>query len=715
MHLADVEPLLRTNSLLVDEISELAGLSARLHRPERRAYRLLAVGNQLLQRNALIPALDSLQAAIAAFDLLGRPIPWLLGDLRLLFNRLGYQEAKGVYYHTKLAEYRRRGAQENMAACCHGLAGYYMNKGDYNRATGFYLQASALYRTVMRYQSYSLLAAAGSVYAEWGNPERGLHYLRQAVALLGPRINAFPYLHLARIELRLHHYAAALHAITRCLAAREWGGMGPAMGKAHATLLKSAILLAQGHPNQARPLLQVAQHLADSLRLGIYDQAGNFELDATWARYYRLRGNDAQAEAHWLAAYQRARQSNIKPLQLSYLHELTRFYQQRRQPGRTAAYAVAALGLADTLRVAEGRLHVAQYEIEEATRAQTARIATLRERQQQDAARAHRQQTVLAIVLSGLVLLLGLAAALYAAFRRSQRLKRVVIRQKLDLQTQRDQLDHSLTELQRTQAQLIQREKMASLGELTAGVAHEIQNPLNFVNNFSEVSTELLDELDQAQHRPDRDPDLEEELLDDLKQNLHKINQHGQRAAGIVRGMLEHSRQTTGERTAVAINQLSNEYLHLAYRGWQAKNKAFAATLHTDFAPDLPAVWGVEADLGRVLVNLLTNAFHAVSLRQQQGNEPTYQPLVRVCTRQLEGQVEIRVSDNGVGIPAELQTKIFQPFFTTKSVGENIGLGLSLSYTIITQGHGGTLTVESEAGQETTFIVRLPVIGSAPL
>ncbi|MGI4835639.1 MAG: ATP-binding protein [Janthinobacterium lividum] len=273
------------------------------------------------------------------------------------------------------------------------------------------------------------------------------------------------------------------------------------------------------------------------------------------------------------------------------------------------------------------------------------------------------------------------------------------------VQQRTQQLQHSLTDLRATQAQLVQKEKMASLGELTAGIAHEIQNPLNFVNNFAEVSTELLTELKEAQATGAAEEVAV--LADDLTRNLEKITQHGQRAAAIVHGMLEHSRANPGERQPLALNTLCEEYLRLAYQGRRAKDKTFNATLQTDFAAGLPLVEGVGADLGRVLLNLFSNAFYAVQQRQQAG-QAGYQPTVSVATRQAGEQVEIRVSDNGPGMSPAVQAKLFQPFFTTKPSGEGTGLGLSLSYDIIAQGHGGTLSAESEPGRGTTFTITLP-------
>ena len=269
------------------------------------------------------------------------------------------------------------------------------------------------------------------------------------------------------------------------------------------------------------------------------------------------------------------------------------------------------------------------------------------------------------------------------------------------------ELSQSLAELRATQQQLVQREKMASLGELTAGIAHEIQNPLNFVNNFSEVSTELVSELEEEQQKPTRDPELETELLSDLKQNLQKITHHGGRASSIVRGMLEHSRTSAGQKQASDLNALADEYLRLSYHGLRAKEKEFNAKLVTDFDPNLPLVPVVSQEIGRVLLNLFNNAFYAVQQRTTMGST-TYEPTVSVSTKAVARGIEIRVSDNGTGIPAGVLDKIFQPFFTTKPSGQGTGLGLSLSYDIVTKGHGGSFRVESVEGEGSTFVIELP-------
>ncbi len=269
------------------------------------------------------------------------------------------------------------------------------------------------------------------------------------------------------------------------------------------------------------------------------------------------------------------------------------------------------------------------------------------------------------------------------------------------------ELQQSLDHLKTTQIQLIQKEKMASLGELTAGIAHEIQNPLNFVNNFSELSVDMLDELADELAANHKDNALA--LAEELANNLKKITHHGERASSIVHNMLEHSRASTGQREPTDLNALCDNYLRLTYNGLRAKDKSYAASYTQNLDPELSPLNVAAQDISRVLMNLFNNAFYAVRQKQLSGTAgPNYQPIVSVATRSLPNGVEIRVHDNGTGIPVDLQAKIFQPFFTTKPSGSGTGLGLSLSYDIITKGHGGTLEVESEEQKGTTFTIMLP-------
>jgi len=268
------------------------------------------------------------------------------------------------------------------------------------------------------------------------------------------------------------------------------------------------------------------------------------------------------------------------------------------------------------------------------------------------------------------------------------------------------ELSNSLNDLKSTQAQLIQSEKMASLGELTAGIAHEIQNPLNFVNNFSEVSTELIDEMKEELSKGNYDD--AKEIADDVKQNLEKINHHGKRADAIVKGMLQHSRSSSGQKQPTDINKLADEYLRLAYHGLRAKDKSFNATMKTDFDETIGNINIIPQDIGRVILNLITNAFYAVDEKKKSGIDERYEPTVLVSTKKSGDKILITVKDNGNGIPQKIVDKIFQPFFTTKPTGQGTGLGLSLSYDIV-KAHGGEIKVETKEGEGTTFTIQLPI------
>jgi signal transduction histidine kinase len=299
---------------------------------------------------------------------------------------------------------------------------------------------------------------------------------------------------------------------------------------------------------------------------------------------------------------------------------------------------------------------------------------------------------------------------------RKVELEGLVAERTAELTNQKEELEHALEELRSTQSQLIQSEKMASLGELTAGIAHEIQNPLNFVNNFSEVSNELLEEMETEM---DKGNGTEvKQIIADLKINLEKINHHGKRADSIVKGMLLHSRASTGQKEPTNINNLADEYLRLAYHGLRAKDKSFNSKMITDFDKTLGKINIVPQDIGRVILNLLNNSFYAVTEKRNasdlQGFENleglgAYEPTVWLSTKNLGNEVEIKVADNGNGIPQQIVDKIFQPFFTTKPTGHGTGLGLSLCYEIVTKGHEGDLHVESTEGEGSVFTIHLPL------
>jgi GAF domain-containing protein/nitrogen-specific signal transduction histidine kinase len=279
-------------------------------------------------------------------------------------------------------------------------------------------------------------------------------------------------------------------------------------------------------------------------------------------------------------------------------------------------------------------------------------------------------------------------------------------RSEAEIRAARDAAEAAYRDLKAAQTSLIQAEKMASLGQLTAGIAHEIKNPLNFVNNFAELSVDLLDELNEAV-ADNRQAEVEE-LTGTLKGNLGKIAEHGKRADGIVRGMLEHSRGSSGEQRSVDLNVLVEEALNLAYHGARAQDQSFNVVIKRELGEGISPITLAPQDVTRVLLNLLSNGFYAARERQRMEKMSNFEPALKVSTRELGDAVEIRVRDNGIGIPSDIKDRLFQPFFTTKPPGEGTGLGLSMSYDIITQQHGGSISVDSKVGEYSEFTVRLP-------
>jgi len=308
--------------------------------------------------------------------------------------------------------------------------------------------------------------------------------------------------------------------------------------------------------------------------------------------------------------------------------------------------------------------------------------------------------------LLGVLALLIIAIMLYRNNRTKQKANNLLHSQKLEIERQRTKAENALEELKSTQTQLIHSEKMASLGELTAGIAHEIQNPLNFVNNFSDVNKELIDELQSELNNGNKDEAVS--ISNMIRENELKIIHHGKRADSIVKGMLQHSRNSTGQKELANVNTTADEYLRLSYHGLKAKDKSFNVTVRTDFDVTMPKINIVPQDFGRALLNLYNNAFHAaIEKKNQIGGSSDYEPVVSITTKNLPDHIELQVMDNGVGIPQKIIDKIFQPFFTTKPSGSGTGLGLSLTYDIV-KAHGGELRVETQEDEFSTFIIVLP-------
>lgn len=438
----------------------------------------------------------------------------------------------------------------------------------------------------------------------------------------------------------------------------------------------------EGNTRAADSLLDICDKLVHDYKLPTTPPAGVLDPD-----YYRALVRAKQnrlPEAIKLMEQDIIRLNNNRLYILRDLRLMAKWFREMNQPAQEAATYRRFMGLQDSLMADQAQFRTLSFEAEQEMDAKEFSISRL-ESTNKISALTRNFSIGLAI------LLLLLAAGIYQRFRFKHRANQA--------------LEIALADLKNTQAQLVQSEKMASLGELTAGIAHEIQNPLNFVNNFSEINTELIDELQQEVEKGDMA--AIRDIAKVIKENEEKISHHGKRADSIVKGMLQHSRSSSGTKEPTDINALCDEYLRLSYHGLRAKDKSFNANMKTDLDPSVGSVNIISQDIGRVILNLLTNAFYVVNEKRKL-DIPGYQPTVSVSTRRINGKVEIKVSDNGNGIPQKLMDKIFQPFFTTKPTGQGTGLGLSLSYDIITKGHSGELKVETKEGEGTTFIILLP-------
>ncbi|OUJ74920.1 ATP-binding protein [Hymenobacter crusticola] len=697
VHLLDITELTeaRRRKQALPLLDELLTLNQQFQLFDSRPYQLLRQGVGLWVQAGHDPeAMVLLHQAVTMFDQEHRPIPRLLIDLAPLYNRMHQPEARFAYFRRKLAYYNLHGADENAAACYLVLASSYRHQGNFNQAISHYLHAADLFKQFDRALYTNELMVAGDTYGEWGNLHKATEYLNQAMALENryhlEGLRRFYTLNsLCKLHMRQNKLAQAQYYADLALQAAQRDSADGALYRAYGLVQKATVLIHSGQAQQAMPLLRRAQQLSDSLHLLIAGRPGEFMLDEAWAQYYETVGDFRRAEEHWRLSYKKALATNLNMLRPKCLQQLIRFYDARQQPAQVQHYTRTYLALSDSVNRVQDAFNIAQYEGERTEQAQNAKFVSLRQAHALQTLRLQQRNALLLVALGAVVLISGLGVVLYYQLRTNTR---------------------TLTQLRQAQTQLVAAEKWAFVGELSAGIAHELQNPLNFMKRFAEVSTKMLDDMQQptGKTKNAQSDELEQEIVAGLKQNLQEISQHGLRASSIIKDMLEHSRSGTTHRQPTDLNSLIGEHLKLAYRGVQGDDPAFHATLTLDLAPDLAVVNLVPQDMGRVFLNLFTNAFHAVQQRAQTAS-PDYEPTVWVSAKQQAQQIEIRIRDNGTGMSETVRQKAFQPFFTTKPVGVGTGLGLSLSHDIITKGHGGTISITTQEGHFTEFIVTLPV------
>ena len=540
----------------------------------------------------------------------------------------------------------------------------------------------------------SLLGTYGGlslVYRDMGQYRQSLNYLQKAMSLVDPGVVNHNLLgNLASVYAKNNQPDSAIYYAAIALKYQPcWSGTLFVVGDSYYKLnqLDSAIYY---------------------LDLGI-ECARLSRTEIDFVDLYHGKAQVYQVKNQLDSAIFYARRAMIEPFGKYYprgvlnaITTLSDLYETKHQPDSALKYLKVAINLRDSLFNREKTMAIQNLAFKEQEKQKDLEASKLK----------FKTQIKLNTLTGSLFTLLVIAFLLFRNNKQKQKSFNLLQDQKQRIDKQKTELEHTLSSLKSTQAQLIQSEKMASLGELTAGIAHEIQNPLNFINNFSEVNGELINEFEAAVSKEPREPSNEAEIISTIKNNSEKINHHGKRADAIVKSMLQHARVNSaeaGQKQLTDINQLADEYLRLAYQGYRAKDKDFNCTLQLDLDPGLPLVHVVPQDIGRVLLNLFNNAFWACASKSRGDSESpldlaaAYTPTVTLSTKSLGSKsdshrIEIRVKDNGTGIPQHVLEKIFQPFFTTKPSGQGTGLGLSLAYDIV-KAHNGELKVDSREGE----------------
>ncbi|MFI5160217.1 MAG: ATP-binding protein [Sphingobacteriales bacterium] len=685
--LVDFTPIRADETLAYpDYLAKLLELNKGLNLVDEKPYLLLQQGNAYWAKRQYTQSLKSFQDAVELFDKQHKMIFPLLINMRILYNFLNDQDARLHYFQKKLEYYQVNGPYQNTAPCYHAIAGYYLYKGAFNQAINNYMKGAEVFKKFEPKFYAQILYVLGMTYNQWGNFDKARYYAGKALPLSQKQNDTsginYCYATLSHIAFSAGKYKEAMTAINESI---RFMSKRVSQRVANIYATKAWIYLELNQPDLALPFLERAKKMTDSAGFKLVSSVGYTEIDYEYFEYYNGRGNFAEAEKSLLLAYQRSSNEQGVPLQLKYLRELGYFFQKHGQPEKSEKYFEQYFKVDDAREQGLHDFKVAQYEIDQNDREQRDHINQLKQEKAVQDYELSRRSVLLVVSLVIVVLVTALLVFIYRQLRTNKK---------------------TLIALRQTQRQLIQSEKMASLGELTAGIAHEIQNPLNFVNNFSEVNIELLEEMDEELKRGEIEEALD--ISSNIKQNLEKIGFHGKRADGIVKGMLQHSRASSNQKELIDINALADEYLRLAYHGLRAKDKSFNAELVINLAEKLPMVPMIPQDVGRVLINLFNNAFYATHQKQKTAGAG-YKPTLEMTTALKDGWIEIKVKDNGTGISDHIKEKIMQPFYTTKPTGEGTGLGLSMSYDIVVKGHGGSIDVDTKENEYTEFTIKLPI------
>lgn len=620
------------------------------------------------------------------------------------------------------------GNSSEAALIAYQLSWYYVTRNQLVRSFEVSSKANAsLARLGEEHLRPFILENLGYIYITLKAYKKALNYFKKAVLLLEKTNNqsrlAWMYNKVAFTLIALNRFDEASEYISKAKRNHDTkpGSLQPNVDLAKYYDATGQRMMGLGHYQQALPNFFKALQIDRKPGGNGLDFYFNFYI----AQCYQQLGNVPASVAYGLKSYQKATLDNSsdgREITLKSSQLLFENYERLGQPIAAYQYLKTYYIARQVVDDQNAANRLAEIEIEtivqqgEQDKARLEQARLLNEKENQN------QRWWLFTIGAALVSAFILLGLLYRNNQHKQQANRLLNRQKQEIERQRAKAEQALTELKATQNQLIQQEKLASLGELTAGIAHEIQNPLNFVNNYSALSTKLVQQLSQKMVMANAEEYVNNQLISTLIKNLQKITHYGERASAIVKSMLAHSRTSTVEYRPTDLNALVEEYTRLTYHGQHAKDRTVKCQLITEFDSSIGLIVLAPQEIGQALLNLLTNAFYAVHQRwagqfNDAGSASTHHfssPKIQVSTQLIGQMVEIRVNDNGKGIADEVKDKIFQPFYTTKPVGEGTGLGLSLSYDIIVKGHGGSLTVESDESVGTTFFIRLPTTRSVP-
>ena len=634
----------------------------------------------------------------------------LLGKISDEYSEINPDSA--FYYAEKVIPYAKRLQFKLEEATALAVMGYaQINLGNYPRSLEYFLSAIELasdpaseknlvpasYPTIDEFSDRSksprsqrltklsrIYQDAGILYGNLGNYEKALYYYKTALPLAeeseDQKLVSLTYNTLGRAYLSLKYVDSSLFCLQKAYDIAVKSGYNRYVGSI--LLNTGRVYMAKGQINTAADFFRRA--IEESMKHFYFRgvAAGNLYL----AEAFEETGRPDSTLFYLRSALPIAQYLNAPDLFQRTYTALAKYYQSTGNNDSAVKYQSLIIKIKDSL-----------FNSKQVQQFQNIDFDAMQHKQQIEAAKtAYKNKVTQYALIAGLAVFLLVAFILYRNNKQKQKANKV--------------LETTLVNLKTTQAQLIHSEKMASLGELTAGIAHEIQNPLNFVNNFSDVNKELIDEAESEMNQGN--VDKAREILNDIKENEEKIIHHGKRADAIVKGMLQHSHSNTGQKELRDINSLADEYLRLSYHGMRAKDKSFNAKLETVFDNNIGKIDIVPQEMGKVIVNLVNNAFYAVNEKQKQ-NIKGYEPTVILTTAKHNGKIEIKVKDNGNGMPQKILDKIFQPFFTSKPTGQGTGLGLSLAYDIV-KAHGGEIKVETREGEGSEFIIQLPTKSNNP-